>query len=133
MLLQNPVAIERRCPRTWSLPTAGGLLSLAVLVAGVGLRAEAGPTPGNPAVATSSDDPQKDEPKTITLKIKKIESDTVTVFECDPKVFPCTKDVKGVHKPGTRPKDVQAMSTVKVTFTPTKDDHTIEVTVIEKK
>ncbi|HMF15546.1 MAG TPA: M56 family metallopeptidase [Gemmataceae bacterium] len=63
MLLQNPGAIERRCPRTWSLATASGLLSLAVLVAGVGLRAEAGPTPGNPAVATASDDPPKDEPK----------------------------------------------------------------------
>jgi beta-lactamase regulating signal transducer with metallopeptidase domain len=40
MLLTEPVRVEKRCPRPWSLAAAGGLLSLAVIVAGIGLRAE---------------------------------------------------------------------------------------------
>jgi hypothetical protein len=65
MLLQNPFSVERRCPRLWSLATAGGLLSLAVLVAGVGLRAEAAAPPDDQRLARASDDDpaQKDEPK----------------------------------------------------------------------
>jgi len=43
MLLQKPVQVEKRCPRRWSLAAAGGLFALAVVVAGVGLRAEASP------------------------------------------------------------------------------------------
>jgi hypothetical protein len=53
MLLQNPVKVERRCPRTWSLLTAGGLLGLGVLAAGLGLQAA--PVP----------EPKKDEPAKI--------------------------------------------------------------------
>jgi len=53
MLLQSPVKVERRCPRTWSLLTAGGLLGLAVLAAGLGLQAA--PVP----------EPKKDEPSKI--------------------------------------------------------------------
>jgi beta-lactamase regulating signal transducer with metallopeptidase domain len=65
MLLQNPFSVERRCPRLWTLATAGGLLSLAVLVAGVGLRADAAPPPDDQRVARAGDDDpvQKDEPK----------------------------------------------------------------------
>src|SRR5262245_12062561 len=63
MLLQSPPAVERRCPRLWSLVTAGALLSTAVLMAGVGLRAEAAP-PGDDRVAlNTADDDKKDEPK----------------------------------------------------------------------
>ena len=63
MLLQNPDTIERRCPRVWSLATAAGLLSMAVLVAGVDFRATAA-SPGDDRVALSSaDDTKKDEPK----------------------------------------------------------------------
>ncbi len=62
MLLHSPFAVERRCPRLWSLATAGGLLSLAVLVAGVGLRADAAGTPPA-AQAKADEDPKKDEPK----------------------------------------------------------------------
>jgi hypothetical protein len=62
MLLHHPFAVERRCPRFWLLATAGGLLSLAVLVAGVGLRADAAANP--PAARTRADeDTKKDEPK----------------------------------------------------------------------
>ena len=63
MLLQNPIAVERSCPRAWTLATAGCLLSLAVLAAGVGLRAEASPAPGDLVAANGSDEPKKDEPK----------------------------------------------------------------------
>jgi beta-lactamase regulating signal transducer with metallopeptidase domain len=41
MLLKEPLRVEKRCPRRWSLTAAAGLFSLAVLVGGVGLRAEA--------------------------------------------------------------------------------------------
>jgi beta-lactamase regulating signal transducer with metallopeptidase domain len=41
MLLQNPIRVEKHCPRWWSLATAGGLLGLALLVSGIGLRADA--------------------------------------------------------------------------------------------
>ncbi|HEY8503447.1 MAG TPA: PDZ domain-containing protein, partial [Gemmataceae bacterium] len=41
MLLNDSEKIETRCPRRWSLLSAGGLLSLAVLLGGAGLRAGA--------------------------------------------------------------------------------------------
>jgi hypothetical protein len=69
MLLQHPDAVERRCPRLWSLATAGGLLSIAVLAAGVGFRADAAPpsSPSSPSddrvALNTSDDTKKDEPK----------------------------------------------------------------------
>ncbi|HYT87598.1 MAG TPA: hypothetical protein VEL76_02660 [Gemmataceae bacterium] len=43
MLLQEPVQAEQGCPRRWSHAAAGGLFALALLVPGVGLRAEAQP------------------------------------------------------------------------------------------
>jgi beta-lactamase regulating signal transducer with metallopeptidase domain len=43
MLLQDPLRVEERCPRRWLLPAAAGLLALAVVVAGVGVCAEASP------------------------------------------------------------------------------------------
>jgi beta-lactamase regulating signal transducer with metallopeptidase domain len=43
MLLQATVPVERRCPRGWLLLVASGLLALAVVVAGIDLRAEARP------------------------------------------------------------------------------------------
>lgn len=45
MLLQAPAPVEPHCPRRWSLLAAGGLLGLAVLVAGVGLAVQAAPVP----------------------------------------------------------------------------------------
>jgi membrane-associated protease RseP (regulator of RpoE activity) len=73
MLLQNPVRVENRCPAFWSLATAGALLTAAVLVAGVGLSAQAAP-PADKGdlvalvpVPEKNDDkktePKKDEPK----------------------------------------------------------------------
>jgi beta-lactamase regulating signal transducer with metallopeptidase domain len=41
MLLKDPLRVETGCPRRWTFAVAGGLLSLAVLVAGFGYRAEA--------------------------------------------------------------------------------------------
>jgi C-terminal processing protease CtpA/Prc len=63
MLLQNPYTVERRCPRLWSLVTAGGLLSMAVLIAGVGLRAEAAAPGADRSALSAPDDAKKDEPK----------------------------------------------------------------------
>jgi beta-lactamase regulating signal transducer with metallopeptidase domain len=63
MLLHNPHAVERRCPRMWSLATAAGLLLPAVLVAGVGFRAGAAPVGDDRLVLNSPDDTNKDEPK----------------------------------------------------------------------
>jgi beta-lactamase regulating signal transducer with metallopeptidase domain len=63
MLLQNPFAVERRCPRLWTLGTAGGLLSIAVLIAGIGLRANAATPRDDRLAANSPDDNKKDEPK----------------------------------------------------------------------
>src|SRR5207249_11358406 len=63
MLLQTPYTVERRCPRLWSLVTAGGLLSMAVLIAGVGLRADAAAPSTNRAALNAADDTKKNEPK----------------------------------------------------------------------
>lgn len=52
MLLQSPVSVERRCPRRWSLTATAGMLGLAVLLAGVGLRAR----------TVSADEPRKPVP-----------------------------------------------------------------------
>jgi beta-lactamase regulating signal transducer with metallopeptidase domain len=41
MLLQNPMRVEKGCPRRWALLAATVLFSLAVTVSGVGLRADA--------------------------------------------------------------------------------------------
>jgi beta-lactamase regulating signal transducer with metallopeptidase domain len=63
MLLQTPAPVEPRCPRRWSLPAAGGLLTLAVLVAGVGLTTQAAPVPRKDETkkATKTDEPKKAE------------------------------------------------------------------------
>ena len=66
MLLQNPVRVEGRCPRRWSLAMAGGLFALAVLASGIGLRAES-PTGADPVAQAAAEEPpdnpaKKDEP-----------------------------------------------------------------------
>ena len=58
MLLQAPAPVEKRCPRPWLLTAAAGLLSLAVLGAGVGLRA----APAPPADESKKDSPKKEQP-----------------------------------------------------------------------
>jgi beta-lactamase regulating signal transducer with metallopeptidase domain len=45
MLLESPQRVDKGCPRWWSVGTAGGLLALAVLGAGVGVKAIAAPPP----------------------------------------------------------------------------------------
>src|SRR5439155_12123894 len=66
MLLQNPARLEKRCPRLWSAAWAGGLLSLAVLIAGIGFRADAAPA------NQDKDVPKKEEPK--KEETKKVEA-----------------------------------------------------------
>jgi beta-lactamase regulating signal transducer with metallopeptidase domain len=41
MLLKDPMRVETRCPRRWSLMVAGALVSLGILAGGLTLRAEA--------------------------------------------------------------------------------------------
>jgi hypothetical protein len=62
MLLQVSAPLEPRCPRRWSLLTAGGLLALAVFVAGVGLAVQAAPVPVKKD-ATKKEEPKKEQPK----------------------------------------------------------------------
>src|SRR5262249_19285615 len=63
MLLHSPGFVERHPPRLWTWGVAGGLLSLAALVAGVGLRADAAP-PGDAfqREAGTQEGPRKEEP-----------------------------------------------------------------------
>ncbi len=57
MLLQTRRMVDGSCPRLWSLPVAGGLLALAVLVAGVGLPS------GSAQADDKKPDPKKDDPR----------------------------------------------------------------------
>ncbi len=58
MLLQAPASVEPHDPRRGSLLAVGGLLTLALLVAGV----------GGPVQAGSADETKKEEPKKENLK-----------------------------------------------------------------
>jgi hypothetical protein len=60
MLLRSPAVVEKRPPRLWSLGVAAGLLSLAALVAGAGLRAD--PARADEP-ARQKEEPKKEEPK----------------------------------------------------------------------
>jgi membrane-associated protease RseP (regulator of RpoE activity) len=62
-MLQSTFPLERRCPRRWSLAAACGLLSLAVLAAGVTWKASAAPAPEQPQEQPKKDEPKKDQPK----------------------------------------------------------------------
>ncbi len=63
MLLQEQASFERRCPRRWLLATGGGLLSLAVLLAGVapapGARADDPPAPEKGVTKKDDRKPEK--------------------------------------------------------------------------
>jgi serine protease Do len=61
MLLQSGAKVEARCPRRWSLAAAGGLLALAVLIAGVRPQTVAAPAPG--AKDDKKEEPKKAEPR----------------------------------------------------------------------
>ena len=66
MLVKNPLRVEERCPRRWSLLAVTGLLSAAVLAAGVGLKAVAAPVPDSPRKekdATKDQGEKKEEKK----------------------------------------------------------------------
>ncbi len=63
MLLRSSAVVEKRPPRLWSLGVAAGLLSLAALVAGVGLRAEVARADEPQKGQTKKDEPKKEEPK----------------------------------------------------------------------
>ena len=57
MLLQSFSPVEKRCPALWTLAAAGSLLALAVLAAGIGIRAEAADKDGKDQAAPREIDP----------------------------------------------------------------------------
>ncbi len=85
MLLRSPGVVESRAPRLWSLGVAAGLLSLAALVAGVGLRADVARADESPKKEdvkkdeparkgdVKKEEPKKDEPKKETDKVPEFE------------------------------------------------------------
>ncbi|HLJ93788.1 MAG TPA: M56 family metallopeptidase, partial [Gemmataceae bacterium] len=78
MLLQDPLRVEKRCPRWWSLATASGLLGLALVVSGIGLRADAAQgqstteTVVRVADETEPADPRKQEGAPEARKARKV-------------------------------------------------------------
>jgi beta-lactamase regulating signal transducer with metallopeptidase domain len=64
MLVKVPMKIEERCPRRWSVLAAVSLLSLAILGAGIGLRAAAPPKEVNQDENKKDKDVTKDKNKT---------------------------------------------------------------------
>jgi beta-lactamase regulating signal transducer with metallopeptidase domain len=62
MLLQTPYRVEKCCSLRWTLAVAGGLLALAVIVAGIGPQAKAAPDPKADAVASPAPDNDKKDP-----------------------------------------------------------------------
>jgi beta-lactamase regulating signal transducer with metallopeptidase domain/exonuclease VII small subunit len=69
MLLKEPVRVEKRCPRRWTLIASAGLFSLAVLAGGIGLRADASP----PVVIIIPGEDKAAAPKPAPVQGKKVE------------------------------------------------------------
>ena len=67
MLLKSPKRLERTVSWRWTLATAGGLLALAVVAAGIGPRADASPGKADvqksPAAPAPQDKDKQDAPK----------------------------------------------------------------------
>jgi membrane-associated protease RseP (regulator of RpoE activity) len=70
MLLKSPIRVESSCPKSWSLAAGGGLLALAILAAGVGVRLEPTISAAEPKVQTvlPADEPDKAPPKSEPKK-----------------------------------------------------------------
>jgi beta-lactamase regulating signal transducer with metallopeptidase domain len=83
MLLQDSVDVESRCSWRWSLAAAGGLLALAVLASGVGLKGS----------ALAGDEPEKKEIKVIVVT----DQDGDEKPELDKKAPPKKEKGKGVE------------------------------------
>jgi membrane-associated protease RseP (regulator of RpoE activity) len=77
MLLQSPFPVERRCPRRWSLLVAGAFVSLAVLAAGVGVRASAA---AEPQPEPKKDEPRKEEPRPALPRLAEPDFPDLPVF-----------------------------------------------------
>jgi beta-lactamase regulating signal transducer with metallopeptidase domain len=89
MLLENPLRVEKRCPRLWSWGLGAALLALAGLLGGIGLRAEAADTiiiiiPGQKTNAPEPKDTKANQPKKADDKragaSDKTNKDDVTVY-----------------------------------------------------
>jgi len=117
MLLNDPVRVESRCPRLWTMLVAGGLASLAILVSGFSYRAEAAADdtiiiiirPQSGGTAKPGDEKKKSEEKVITL-LGRVDVNThVNAIEVTPQQI----DVKQKNSPQTVPtvEDLQSRAT----------------------
>ena len=97
MLLKDPLRVETRCPRHWTFSVAGGLLSLAVLVAGFGYRAEAASDDVIVIIIRKDGDKaaeKKTDPKAVEKKIQiELKGDEKGKFVVPPDI-----DLKGEPK-----------------------------------
>ncbi len=112
MLLQNPLHVERRCPRSRALLAGGVLLTLAVLLAGIGLRLEAAP----PSEQTSQSktvrifvEVEGSKPRVVTVpgtKVRKFKGIRVGANDAQPDLEPFRKLMKKLQdNPSLYPTD----------------------------
>ncbi len=106
MLLQSNTPVEKRCPRSWSLLMAAGLLGLSVVVAGVGLKAVAAPVPEQ-----KKDEPKKDEPKKDEAKKDEPKKDEARPKARVPDPFEFMPDFDRLFEnlPGANPEQLKQM------------------------
>jgi beta-lactamase regulating signal transducer with metallopeptidase domain len=107
MLLRFPAPVQPPCSRRWSVLTAGGLLILAVLVAGVGLAVQAAPVPIKKDTSkkdeTKKEEPKKQEPK------KDVPADGEPKKDDGDKVADYVEQMIKNLPPGTDPKMIERM------------------------
>jgi hypothetical protein len=86
MLLHAPLRVENHCPRPWALAMTAGLLAVAVLASGLGLRAAAPVAPVSDQTDESPAPPaQKEEPKK-DKRLKKLPTGTgadIDIFDAE--------------------------------------------------
>jgi membrane-associated protease RseP (regulator of RpoE activity) len=84
MLLQTPFAVDKRCPRLWSVLAAGCLTALAVVAAGVGLRAEAAPDRAPVLVPAPTPDPAPVAQADVVQPARRVRGVVVVVPDAEP-------------------------------------------------
>jgi beta-lactamase regulating signal transducer with metallopeptidase domain len=91
MLLQEPLRVEKRCPRRWALAAAASLLALAVLAAGVGL--------GGPLTPAAAEEPTKNKEDVRVLVVPEPPAKAETPRKVEVRIVkPDMKDVAEIFK-----------------------------------
>ena len=93
MLLKNSTRVERCCPRRWSLLAVGALLSLAILLSGVGFARTTEVRPLEQPKESSKD--VKEQPKKKDDEPKKVQSDSSPSPTPSPTISPPAKSSDG--------------------------------------